>query len=239
VGANTIEVPSYRTDILSEIDIAGDLMVAIGLDNLPVDQSDFKFSLGKGDPLKTFAHQVGDYALRMGLLEVKSYILADPDLFKRFVPDTQRLLQASNSRSRSHSTARPTLQAMLLEILSHHIQAPKPLSIYEIGEVLIPLASGGYQETLAWGFAVLDSQASFTVAKSYTQTLLHALKIPFELQPCQDARYIPQRAATVQWQGKILGHFGEIHPEILAQFSFPEPICAGELAVQALFELTD
>jgi phenylalanyl-tRNA synthetase beta chain len=30
-------------------------------------------------------------------------------------------------------------------------------------------------------------------------------------------------------QGQVAGHFGEIHPRLLQQFSFPEPVCAGEL----------
>ncbi|MEY2976681.1 MAG: hypothetical protein RLZZ435_819, partial [Cyanobacteriota bacterium] len=236
--SNVVEAPSYRTDLFSEIDLAGDLLVAIGLENLQVDYSDFHFFLGHADPLKAFALQVGDWAQRMGLLEVKSYILTDPDLLSGFVADPHRLLRAYNSRSRSHSTARPTLQAGLLEILSRNIQAPKPLQIYEVGEVLLPqgddLKADQFRETVYWGFAVLDSQASFTIAKSYTQTLLKALEIPFQLTPCSDRRYVPQRAATVMVQGQAIGHFGEIHPQILEQFSFPEPVCAGELDCQAL-----
>jgi len=241
-GADLIEAPSYRTDLLSEIDVAGDLLAAIGLENLRVDYSDFHFSLGKADPRKAFALQVGDWAQRMGLLEVKSYILTDPELLAGFVIDPAPLLSAYNARSRSHSTARPTLQAGLLEILARNIQAPKPLRIYEVGEVVVPHSGqedlglgqapqepASFRETLHWGFAVLDSQASFTIAKSYTQTLLKALKIPFTLATCTAPQYVPQRSATVIIDGQAAGHFGEIHPQILEQFSFPEPVCAGEL----------
>ena len=227
-GSEIIEAPSYRTDLFSEIDVAGDLLVAIGLENLQVDYSDFHFSLGKADPRKAFALQVGDWAQRMGLLEVKSYILTDPELLAGFVSEPAPLLSAYNARSRSHSTARPTLQAGLLEILARNIQAPKPLRIYEVGEVVVPQDSD-FRETVYWGFAVLDSQASFTIAKSYTQTLLKALKIPFELASCNEPQYVPQRSASVIINGHAAGHFGEIHPQILERFSFPEPVCTGEL----------
>jgi len=243
-GPGVIEAPSYRTDLLSEIDVAGDLLVAIGLENLQVDYSDFHFSLGKADPRKAFALQVGDWAQRMGLLEVKSYVLTDPDLLSDFVSNPTALLSAYNARNRSHSTARSTLQAGLLEILARNIQAPKPLRIYEVGEVVVPpekaegnLEGEDFREMVCWGFAVLDSHASFTVAKSYTQTLLKALKIPFELTVCSAQHYVPHRAATVVIQGKPVGHFGEIHPHILERFCFPEPVCAGELNCFAILDL--
>ena len=241
-GTNLVDVPSYRTDILSEIDLAGDLLAAVGLENLKPDFSDFHFSTGTPNPLKAFGLKVGDWAQRMGLLEVKTYILTDPELLQGFVANPQTLIQASNARSRSHSVIRPTLQAGLLEILSHNINAPKPISLYEVGDVVVPQGDGSWVEALYWGFACLDSQASFTVAKSYVQTLLNALNQPYALIPydhslvgAQDDRpYIPHRAATLIQGNTIIGHFGEIHPEILEQFFFPEPVCAGEINCSAL-----
>jgi len=229
VGTNVVEVPSYRTDMGSEVDLAGDLMVAIGLENLQADYSDFKFYTGQGDRLKVFAHQVGDWAQRMGLLEVKSYVLTDPERLASFVTDPATLLTAQNARSRSHSTARPTLQAGLLEILSRHIQAPKPLNIYEIGDVILGSQNDRVEQAMYWGFACLDAHASFSLAKSYIQTLLRALHIPFQLADCSCPQYIPYRAAIVLAGDQVLGHFGEIHPQILEQFYFPEPVCTGEL----------
>lgn len=229
IGTNVVEVPSYRTDMGSEVDLAGDLMVAIGLENLQADYSDFKFYTGQGDRLKVFAHQVGDWAQRMGLLEVKSYVLTDPERLASFVTDPATLLTAQNARSRSHSTARPTLQAGLLEILSRHIQAPKPLNIYEIGDVILGSQNDRVEQAMYWGFACLDAHASFSLAKSYIQTLLRALHIPFQLADCSCPQYIPYRAAIVLAGDQVLGHFGEIHPQILEQFYFPEPVCTGEL----------
>ena len=230
IGTNVVEVPSYRTDMGSEVDLAGDLMVAIGLENLQADYSDFKFYTGQGDRLKVFAHQVGDWAQRMGLLEVKSYVLTDPERLASFVTDPATLLTAQNARSRSHSAARPTLQPGLLEILSRHIQAPKPLNIYEIGDVIFGDSQNDrVEQAIYWGFACLDAHASFSLAKSYIQTLLRALDIPFQLADCGYPQYIPYRAAIVLAGERVLGHFGEIHPHILEQFCFPEPVCAGEL----------
>lgn len=230
-GTDIILVPTYRTDILSQIDIAGDLMVAVGLDNLKADLGVIQFHTGTADPLKELSHTVGDWAQRMGLMEVKSFILTDPEMLAFFSPNA---VQTENAKSRSYSAARTTLQAGLLEILSHNISAPKPLNLYEIGEVLQRSATGEVSEMLCWSFASLDSRASFATAKSYMQTLLKALKISYELVPYDEPRYISHRAAAVQVNERTIGHFGEINPNILQYFSFPEPVCSGELDCRGL-----
>jgi phenylalanyl-tRNA synthetase beta chain len=230
-GTQTILVPTYRTDIFSEIDIAGDLLVAVGIDNLTADRSGLQFYNSQSDPLKDFAFKVGDFAQRMSLMEVKSFILSDPELLTWF---SDRYIQADNAKSRAYSAARVSLQAGLLEILSRNISAPKPINIYEIGEVIQFTATQAIYETIYWGFASLDARASFATAKSYVQTLLKAFAIEYDLQVCQEKRYIPGRAATVMIHGQVAGHFGEIHPALLNHFSFPEPVCSGELDCRIL-----
>jgi phenylalanyl-tRNA synthetase beta chain len=255
----TVLVPTYRTDIFSETDIAGDLLVAVGIENLVADRTllqristqasdrpQYQF-MGVSNPLKDFALEVGDLAQRMGLTEVKSYILTDPDLLARFPGHP---IHTDNARSRTYSATRVTLQAGLLEILSRNITAPKPIDLYEIGEVIhcpdssaiVPDQPSAILESLFWGFASLDARSSFTKAKSYVQTLLKTLRISYQLgiDDTKNAlgfpRYIPGRGASVWVQDQWAGHFGEIHPAILEQFSFPEPVCAGELDCQILLQ---
>lgn len=225
-GTDIVKVPTYRTDIFSQIDIAGDLLVAVGIEQLQADFSSLKFFTGEADSLRSFVFKVGDLAQRMGLMEVKSFVLTDPDLLNHF---SSTYVQTANAKSRTYSTTRTTLQAGLLEILSRNINEPKPINIYEIGEVLNQSSDRSIHENFLWGFASLDARASFAIAKSYTQTLLHALGITYSLVECDAPYYIPGRAATVMIDQQVAGQFGEIHPEVLHAFSFPEPVCSGEL----------
>jgi phenylalanyl-tRNA synthetase beta chain len=225
-GTDLAYVPTYRTDIFSQVDIAGDLLVALGIESLQAEPLAVKFHLGEAGALRQFGFQVGDVAQRLGLMEVKNHILTNPDILALFSPDYG---QASNAKSRSFSATRPLLQPGLLDILSRNINAPKPISIYETGDVLRFEADGAIAERYHWGFASLDARASFSTAKAYVQTLLKALGLPYELTVCEAAYYVPGRAATVMVAGEPVGQFGEIHPQVLAAFSFPEPVCAGEL----------
>jgi phenylalanyl-tRNA synthetase beta chain len=230
-GTNLVHVPTYRTDIFSEVDIAGDLLVALGINTFQAEPLAVKFHLGEADPLQQFVYRVSDLAQRMGLMEVKSYILTDPDLLVQF---SQSYIQTSNAKSRSFSATRTTLQASLLDILAHNINAPKPIDIYEIGEAVQFNSSGLVEESYRWGFASLDARASFSTAKAYMQTMLKALGIDYSLVEGHSPYYISGRSAAVLVAGQLAGEFGEIHPELLNYFSFPEPVCAGELMLSKL-----
>jgi phenylalanyl-tRNA synthetase beta chain len=230
-GTDIVQVPTYRTDIFSQIDIAGDLLVAVGIDQLQADFTNLQFYTGNADPRRSFVLKMGDLAQRMGLMEVKSFVLTDPEVLHHF---SSTYVQAANAKTRTYSVARTTLQAGLLDILARNINAPKPINIYEIGEGLTLAADGSIQETVRWGFASLDARASFAIAKSYVQTLLRALGIEYSLTECQASYYIPGRAATVMIAEQSVGEFGEIHPAVLNAFSFPEPVCVGELICDLL-----
>ncbi len=233
-GTDLVHVPTYRTDIFSQVDIAGDLLVALGIDSLQAEPLAVKFHLGEAAPLRQAMFRVSDLAQRMELMEVKSFVLTDPDILDWFVVP---YLRAGNAKSRTFSATRTTLQAGLLDILARNISAPKPINIYETGEVLRFTPAGDIRESQCWGFASLDARASFTTAKAYMQTMLKALRLSCELAICEAPYYISGRAATVLVQGKPVGEFGEIHPRVLEHFSFPEPICTGELDCSACFEL--
>ena len=225
-GTDLVHVPTYRTDIFSQVDLAGDLLVALGIDSLQAEPLAVKFHLGAADSLRQAMFRVGDLAQRMELMEVKSFVLTDPSILDLFAAP---YLQTGNAKSRTYSATRTTLQAGLLDILARNISAPKPINLYETGEVLRFTPAGDIRESQGWAFASLDARASFTTAKAYMQTMLKALGLSYELATCEASYYIPGRAATVLVGGQPVGEFGEIHPQVLAHFSFPEPVCAGEL----------
>ncbi|MEA5448162.1 phenylalanine--tRNA ligase subunit beta [Leptolyngbya sp. CCNP1308] len=229
-GTDVVHVPTYRTDIFSQVDLAGDLLVALGIGSLQAEPLTVKFHLGEAAPLRQAMFKVGDLAQRMGLMEVKSFVLTDPEMLDLF---GATYVQTGNAKSRTFSATRTTLVAGLLDILARNISAPKPINIYETGEVLRFAATNTPHESQCWSFASLDARASFTTAKAYMQTMLKALELSYDLARCDAPYYLAGRAATVLIDGQPAGEFGEIHPQILEHFSFPEPVCAGELNCSA------
>ena len=44
--------------------------------------------------------------------------------------------------------------------------------------------------------------------------------------------FFPGRQAAILSDGRLVGHFGVVHPEVLAKFDVPNPVAALELSVE-------
>lgn len=215
-------VPLYRTDLNTQTDIAGEIVGIIGLDSLlPAGQLD---CAGKGMPLplKERAAQFSDLSERLSFVEVKNHILSNPEYLERYADD---ILCTTNAKSSTFSACRQSLQPGLLQILATNQDMPRPVRLYETGNVVRP----DLYETIAWAFTVLDSKASFAQAKAVMEAALRDAGVQHTLIEHEERHYIPGRAAAVIIDGEPAGHFGELHPQYLNDLSIGDPVCLGEL----------
>ena len=54
------------------------------------------------------------------------------------------------------------------------------------------------------------------------------------MEESADVRFIPGRAARISYNGKPIGVFGELHPELLENWGLVVPCIAAEIDVEAL-----
>lgn len=54
----------------------------------------------------------------------------------------------------------------------------------------------------------------------------------YEWRPSQDSTFFPGRQAAVLSQGRIIGTFGIVHPNVLEKFEIPYPVSALELNLE-------
>ncbi|MDR0760807.1 MAG: phenylalanine--tRNA ligase subunit beta, partial [Treponema sp.] len=66
------------------------------------------------------------------------------------------------------------------------------------------------------------------------QTLFYYLSREYAVEESGDSRFIPGRAAAMRYQGKPIGVFGEIHPEVLENWGITVPCIAAEFDLDAL-----
>jgi phenylalanyl-tRNA synthetase beta chain len=84
------------------------------------------------------------------------------------------------------------------------------------------------------GFLHAGSDANFNTIAGQLQTLFYYLSREYEVEEKSDSRFIPGRAAAIVYQGKSIGVFGEIHPEVLENWGITVPCTACELDAEAL-----
>ena len=146
----------------------------------------------------------------------------------------EKVVFIANPMSENYEVVRPSILPSLLESESVSGHAVYPHRIFELGKVCYKDENdnSGTVTRNNLGFLAADNQMTFNDASSYVNTLLYFLRIDYRLESVEDdGRFIPGRAAKVVADGKVIGVYGEVHPQVLESWGCSMP------AVMAEFDL--
>ncbi len=232
----TVYPAPYRNDFLHEVDIIEDVMIGIGLDNFkPAKPNDF--TIGRLMPLTLFSRQAKNIMVGLGYQEmIFNYLGSKKDYIERMGIDDSKIIEVSNPMSENYQFVRPSIIPSLLRAESGSANAIFPHKIFEIGKVayLCDEENTGTRTRQSLGFMTASSNANFNSAASEVSSLLYFLDHEYKVAESDDPRFIPGRQAAIIINGKQAGIFGEIHPQVLENWSITVPCVAGEMAVGEL-----
>ena len=72
--------------------------------------------------------------------------------------------------------------------------------------------------------------------KSVVEGVMRDLSVKSDLEPLDSGMYIQGRGASVLVNGKCVGSFGELHPEVITAFELGYPVIAFEVNLDVLVE---
>ena len=227
----TVYPAPYRNDFLHEVDIIEDVMIGIGLDNFkPAKPNDF--TIGRLMPLTLFSRQAKNIMVGLGYQEmIFNYLGSKKDYIERMGIDDSKIIEVSNPMSENYQFVRPSIIPSLLRAESGSANAIFPHKIFEIGKVayLCDEENTGTRTRQSLGFITASSNANFNSAASEVSSLLYFLDHEYKVAESDD----PRQAAIII-NGKQAGIFGEIHPQVLENWSITVPCVAGEIDVEEL-----
>ncbi|HEY8287838.1 MAG TPA: phenylalanine--tRNA ligase subunit beta, partial [Acetobacteraceae bacterium] len=183
-----------------------------------------------------------------GLLECATFSFMAAGDARRF-GDIADSLRLTNPIAADLDQLRPTPIATLALAAQRNAARGYPdLGLFEIGPAFSPGAPDG-QHLVAAGLRTGATPRSWAApsrpvdamdAKADLWTAMAAIGVPLDaLQVTSDAPefFHPGRSATVRQGPKtVLGHFGELHPRVIAALDLPGPIVAFELILDAVAE---
>lgn len=232
----TVYPAPYRNDFLHEVDIIEDVMIGIGLDNFkPAKPNDF--TIGRLMPLTLFSRQAKNIMVGLGYQEmIFNYLGSKKDYIERMGIDDSKIIEVANPMSENYQFVRPSIIPSLLRAESGSANAIFPHKIFEIGKVayLCDEENTGTRTRQSLGFITASSNANFNSAASEVSSLLYFLDHEYKVAESDDPRFIPGRQAAIIINGKQAGIFGEIHPQVLENWSITVPCVAGEIDVEEL-----
>ncbi len=228
--------PEYRNDFLHAADIVEDVMVGHGLASFaPILPSDF--TAGRLTEAEELSRKVKDIIIGMGFQEMMyNYLGSRKEYIDNMHVSGDEYIQIANPMSENYEFVRPSVIPSLLESESVSAHAVYPHQIFEVGKVayLDESDNSGTVTKNHLGFLAAGPEAGFNDLNSYISTLLYFLNVEYVMKEVDDPRFIEGRCGILTSQGKEIGIFGEIHPQVLESWNITMPCITCELDIDQI-----
>ena len=236
--------PEYRNDFLHPVDVAEDIIIGRGMKSFaPEMPSDF--TIGRLSEIEQYSRKVIGIMVGMGFVEmIFPYLGSGRDFLEnmRPVPPGESgerpatgvnggVVKLENPMSESYEYVRNSSIPFLLRAESVSAHAAYPHHVFEVGKVarFDPDENHGVRTVDSLAMMSADADADFTRVAGHVSVLFYYLSREYEVVDAYDERFIPGRAAEIRIDGRPVGVFGEVHPQVLENFGITVPATACEI----------
>lgn len=239
-----VSVPPTRSDVLHPCDVMEDVAIAFGYNEIPKRKP---VSL-KPLPLNELSDLIQSEIAMTGFTEVLTWILCSyKENFTMLnrKDDKFTAVIVGNPRSADFEAVRTSLLPGMLKTIAHNKDHPKPIKIYEVGDVAIldKLKDVGAINRRQLAALYCGANSGFELIHSLVDRIMEVVGTPFipgdestgyYIKRSDEPQFLPGRQASIIYKGKHIGNFGIVHPEVLKNFDIPDPCSFVELNVDSL-----
>ena len=232
-----IEIPSWRTDILHEVDLIEDVAIAYGYENFEEEIPDIS-TIGQENPKETIKRKISEILTGLEILEISNYHLTKKqDQFTKMgIPEKQEkgFIELEESKT-EYNILRKNLTHYILKIFSENVDSEYPQKIFETGKVF-EIHEDKITEKEHLSAAI--TPGNFTEIKQILEYLSRMLDINLKLEEPEKTpeHFIEGRCGEIIFEEKTIGFIGEIHPKILRNWKTKMPVALFEINLEPIFE---
>lgn len=230
-SGGTVLIPSWRTDVLHEVDIIEDIGIAYGYENFMPEIPNISTS-GSESNESNIKRKISGILTGLGISEVCSY-----HLIKKEEAEIHKIkgIELENAKT-EYKILRPCLLIPSMRIIKENKDNDYPQKIFEIGTVFSTnnVEETGIQECER--LLVACSPANFTEIKQILDYLVSSVGKNYSLKEVCKAELIDGRTGAIMCNGKAIGYIGELHPATLKQWGIRMPVSVIELNLDELMK---
>ena len=221
--------PTFRQDLGCEADIAEEVARFFGYANIPTTLPSGEATTGKLSFKLRVEEAVREVAEFCGYSQGMTYSFESPKVFdKLLLPEDsplRKIVTILNPLGEDYSIMRTiSLNGMLTSLATNYNRRNKNVKLYELGNIYLPkalplteLPDERMQMTL--GFY---GEGDFFTLKGVIEEIFDKLgmtdRITYDPQAGKPFLH-PGRQAEISYHGQVMGYLGEVHPEVLDNYS--------------------
>ncbi len=231
-----VEVPSYRVDILHEVDLIEDIAISYGY-HLFEPLLDTITQVAEQHPVFKLQEKCREILPGLGFIEVVSWTLVSKETQYNKMRTTGNPVELLNPVSKEFNIFRDSLIPSLITILQKNKPYSLPQKIFDVGDISRIDENEETRTTreIFLSGVIIHSKVDFVEIKSNVEAVLKAFGVlKYKLVSADHPSFFDGRCAKIMVKGKKIGIFGEIHPEVLNNFELENPVGAFEIEVEKL-----
>ncbi|MFI3226691.1 MAG: phenylalanine--tRNA ligase subunit beta [Clostridia bacterium] len=247
IDGDQIIVPSYRDDVVEMADVAEEIARIYGYNK--IEATSFAGSTVSGglNERQTFEKHIGITMRSLGYDEIITYSFISPKAYDKVNLPAEKRASTTilNPLGEDTSIMRTTTIPSMMDVIVRNMNFRNPSAdLYEIGTVYFPvMADDGTVDAtkLPEERKVLTISSygknDFYVFKGMIESLLADLKVSnvtFKTET-ENTAYHTGRCAKILVNDKVIGVFGNIHPEVLHNYGTNTSVLMCELDVTEIF----
>ncbi len=237
-----INVPSWRSDVEHYSDIAEEVARFYGYNNIPTTLMRGETTKGGFTEEQKLENILGEVCRGVGCSEIITYSFISPTYYDKInLPQDsafRKSMTILNPLGEDTSIMRTTVLPSMLEILSRNYNyRNKSVKLYELGRTYFGREDGMADEKKVLSVGAYGAEMNFFKLKGIVETVAENLRIKnlkFKAET-ENPSYHPGRCAKVYAGETLLGVFGQIHPQVAANYGVDAELYTAELAFDALF----
>ena len=241
-------IPMFRKDIDYIADIAEEVARFFGYDKIPSTLPRGEATIG-GVSYKLSIEDIFKQVARFfGYSEAMNYSFESPNVFDKLNISKDDLeykaIEISNPLGEDYSIMRTSpLNGLLSSLATNISRRNKNVKLYELANIYIPKSLPLTElpdERMQFSLAFYGDGDFFTM-KAVVEEILKKVGLNKKLSynpNCHRPYLHPGRKAEICYEGRVLGYIGEVHPEVLENYSIKQRAYIAVLDMPNILEFT-
>ena len=240
-----VVVPTFRVDILREVDLIEEVGRHFGFDKLEAAFPTMTQAAAPPDARVSRDHLARRVLASAGLTEAVTFGFIERRAAEAFVPaeSTSAIVPVANPLSAKFDVLRPSLLPGLVDSLGHNRRhGRRDVGLYEIGARFTTATGESRGAAFAWTGSVAEHWSGpargvdFFDAKGLVELLCQALGVVPSFGAVTLPYLVPGQAATITVSGRVVGAVGQVLPALVERAGAPkqDAVVVAELDLDAV-----